>query len=157
LPFDEVLGPRRFFIWSKENELYRTFFRTEFAGHWTEKDVHEFINLKTIYEIHLQHGQDEIAHSFCLHVLERSENFKAAKYSKIALNNMKVLCLLGKSSNQRSQIQELANYFNFKLERVRSRTDAPSSNESESRKKFREYLKATILAFNPTLARSIKI
>lgn len=149
IAFEEILGPRIYFIWSKENALWRTFFRTKLAGHWSAEDAKEFLGLGCLYEIHLQHGNDQAGHEFCLNVLERCNNFKAAKYSKLAINDIKAIVLLGRSSKYRDKIDQLAKAYGFQLTRIRSRTDHPSRNEEESRKKFREYMNSIVNAFLP--------
>lgn len=154
--FDGVLGQARFFIWSKENELWRSFFRTTVGGHWSEEDVDEFMKCGYYYEIHLDHKYEGLAHTFCLSVLERSNVFKAAKISKLAVNNTKVLVLLGKNKSLKEKIAKLASQCGFELARIRTASDDASANENESRSKFRHYLQSLAAMFAPSVGERVK-
>jgi hypothetical protein len=147
--FFELLGPSRFFIWSKENEIKRTFYRTEIAGHWKKKDVEEFNQCGCFYEIHLDHKYDSDAHMFCLQVLQRCDNFKAAMVSKLAVNNMKVIILLGRSGEFRDQIAYLAEDCDFELSRLRSKSDRQSDVERFAKTKLGEYAESLRGMFAP--------
>lgn len=148
IAFEEALGPKRFFIWSKENQLWRSFFRTIVAGHWKKEDATEFMTMKCYYEIAFDHSKENIAQNFVLEVLERSSHFMAAKVSKLALNNVKCLILLGKDAKMADKIKHLAKLFEFEFVRVRGK-DEVSSHEKTSREKFSEYLENLQRAFAP--------
>lgn len=148
--FEEILGPTRFFVWSKENELWRTFYRTKVAGHWAKEDIEEFNKCGCFYEIHLQHGNDDEAHLFSMMIMQRCDNFKAAKVAKLAVNDMKVIILLGRSADWRHKIARLAKQSNFELVRLRSKADQQSHNEKYTNSKFGEYMNSLRNAFAPT-------
>ena len=147
--WDDLFGEVRFMPWSKENELWRTFYRTTVAGHWSKEDIDEFNSCAFMYEIHLQHGNDDAAHHFCLMIMQRCENFKAAKVSKIAVNDMKVIILLGKSKRYRDRVANAANVHGFELARIRDRDAQPSEHERHSHEKIGEYLESLRKAFAP--------
>ena len=149
LMFETLFGPQRFLVWSKENPLWRTFYRTTIAGHWAAEDIEEFNKAGCYYEIHLDHGRDEDAHTFCMYVMERCPNFKAAKFGKIAVNDMKVIVLLGRSAKLKDKINHSAQQFGFELARVYDRSAQSSPQEQHSRQKFAQYLDSFARAFRP--------
>lgn len=149
IAFEEAFGPKRFLVWSKENEIWRTFYRTVIAGHWKKEDAEEFNACGHFYEVHLEHGHDDDAHLFCQLVMERCDRFKAAKVSKIAVNDMKVIVFLGKGTKMRDKIAHLASQSGFELARIRTKDQQPSPNEIELHQKFGEYLSSLSKAFAP--------
>lgn len=148
--FHQLLGPERFFIWSKESEIWRVFYRTTMPGSWSAIDIEEFDKCSCVYEIHFDHSQDNEAHLFSLFVMQRCDNFKAAKVSKLAVNNMKVIILLGHKADYKNQIARLAKESNFELARLRSREDYKSDVENFTNSKIGEYFENLRKAFAPT-------
>lgn len=152
IDWDDLFGEKRFMPWSKENEIWRTFYRTTVAGHWSLDDVEEFRKCLVEYEIHLDHGRDDDAHLFCQRVVERCQTIKAAKVSKLAVNDMKVIIMLGSDRSMMGKIGYAAKAHGFKLARTRERGSQLSQNEIETRKKVAEYLESLRLAFAPMAA-----
>lgn len=148
--FFDLLGAVKFLVWSKESEIARIFYRTTIAGHWDKADVEEFNRCGCFYEIHFDHKQDDEAHMFCMMVMQRCDNFKGAKVSKLAVNNMKVIVLLGKTAEFRGQVARLAKQSGFELSRVRSKSDRASDVERYSNSQVGKYFDRLKKAFAPT-------
>lgn len=149
--FHEVLGPQRFFIWSKENEVWRTFYRTVISGHWSASDIEEFEKCQCVYEMHFDHARNDDAHLFALLVMQRCDNFKAVKVSKLAVNNTKVMIFLGHSSDYKNKINTLANKCGFELSRIRAKSDYKSEVEKFTKSKIGEYFSNLMKAFAPVV------
>lgn len=147
--FADLLGPEKHFIWSKENEVWRTFYRTTVSGHWSKDDIEEFAKCGCIYEIHFDHSLDAEAQLFCLMIMQRCTNFKAGKVSKFAINNMKVIIMLGHNNEYHSKIMRLARQSGFDFSRVRSREDHKSDVEKFTNSKMGQYLQSLKNAFAP--------
>lgn len=142
---------KRFLIWSKTNELWATFFRTTIAGHWDKDDVEEFGRCIYLYEIHLQHGNDDAAHLFCLRLLERCDDFKAAKVSKLAVNDMKVIILKGKTKKAADKVRHAARQHGFELARIRDKDSQRSQHEIMAHTMVGQQLEALGKAFAPNV------
>lgn len=151
--FHEVLGPQRFLIWSKENEMWRTFYRTIIPGQWSIDDVEEFKKCQCIYEFHFDHSRNDDAQLFSLLVMQRCQNFKAAKVSKLAVNNMKVMIFLGHSPDYKNKINTLATKCSFDLPKIRARGEHESAVEKFTKTKFGEYMANLRKAFAPMAGR----
>jgi len=149
--FNQVLGVQRFLVWSKDNALHRIFYRTTVAGHWSKDDIDEFNKLGCIYEIHLDHSHDEIAQQFALKILERCDTFKAAKLVKLAVNDMKVLTLLGRDSKMKDKIIHLCRQCDFDFGRIRYANEPMSKQESETMERARQYLGSLAMAYKPLM------
>ena len=147
--FNHILGDIRFLVWSKENEIHRMFFRTMIAGHWDKTDVEEYLKCGCYYEFHFDHKYDEEAQLFCMMVMQRCENFKAARVCKLAVNNMKVFVLLGRSAEYKNGLATLAKQSGFELARLRSKEDVVSENEKFTRTKVGQYFESLKKAFAP--------
>lgn len=153
--FDGVLGQNKAFIWSKENELWRTFYRTHVAGHWSKQDVAEFMKCGYYYEIHFDHAREHEAHTFCLEVMARCDKFKAVKLSKLAVNNVKVMVFLGSDKTMKDKMKLLAGQAGFEFARLRLGGEPISENENVTRSKFRQYIESLGAMFAPMLGRRV--
>ena len=97
----------------------------------------------------MDHGHDDEAHTFCLKVMERCDNFKAAKYSKLAVNDMKVILLLGKTTKMRDKIKHISEQFGFELVRIRDRNSQASQHEIMANTVIGEYMECLRRAYAP--------
>lgn len=147
--YDQIFGPKRFLVWSKSNELWRTFYRTVVAGHWKKEDVEEFNKAAWFYEVHMDHGNDDAAHLMALRIMERCQVFKAAKVSKLAVNDMKVVMFLGQNKSLSDKVAHVAREHGFELVRIRDRNSPPGEHELAANEKFQEYLDNLRRAFAP--------
>tara|TARA_Y100001972_G_C7534588_1_gene269306 strand:- start:79 stop:576 length:498 start_codon:yes stop_codon:yes gene_type:complete len=148
LHFHDYFGPVKFMPWSKSNEIWTTFYRTKVAGHWKREDAVEFMKADRKFEIHLDHADSDNAHSLCLEAMRRVDDFKAAKVSKIAINDMKVALILAKGSKWKDRVSQMASDMNMQLVRVVDRNHS-TSYETHTNQKIREYLDALGKAFAP--------
>ena len=142
---------KRFLIWSKSNQVWTTFYRTTRAGNWDKDDVEEFGRCVYAYEIHLAHGNDDAAHLFCLRLLERCDTFKAAKVSKLAVNDMKVIILLGKNKMMADKVKHATRQYGFQLARIRDKHSQKSQHEIMANSMVGQQLKALGNAFAPNM------
>lgn len=142
---------KRFLVWSKSNQVWTTFYRTTRAGHWDKDDVEEFGRCIYAYEIHLNHGNDDAAHLFCLRLMERCPNFKAAKVSKLAVNDMKVILLLAKKKSFRDKVQHAARQYGFQLARIRDQHSQKTQHEIMAHSMIGQQLDALGKALAPNL------
>jgi len=147
--WDQIFGEKRYLSWMKSNELWSVFYRTTVAGHWSKEDVQEFNQCQYAYEIHMDHGNDDAAHSLCLKVMERCSDFKAAKYSKLAVNDMKVIVILAKSKRMTEKIKHVAKQHGFELARIRDKDSQASQHEVMANTVMGDYMESLRRAFAP--------
>jgi len=151
IDYDGVLGQSKDFIWSKENELWRTFYRTKVAGNWSKEDVDEFMKCGYCYEVHFDHSREHDAQTFALEVMSRVKQFKAAKVSRLAVNNVKVIVFLGRDKKMADRMKVITGYAGFELTRIRLASEEASEGENSIRAKFNQYLESVKNMFAPTL------
>lgn len=149
IDYDEILGPIAHMPWSKSNEIWTVFYRTTVAGHWSKDDVDEFASCSCFYEIHLQHGNDDAANMMCLQIIRRSKQFMAAKISKLAINDMKVIVLLGKSADMKDKISHIAKEYGFQLARIYGKSSQKTKHDLFYQSKIGEYIDSLMKAFAP--------
>lgn len=147
--YDEILGPKSFFVWVKENPLWWICYRTVVAGHWKQDDVTEFNQSRARYFIYFDHSMTNDACLFARMILERDRYFKAVKVSKIARDGEKVMVFIGKGSERIRHLKTLSQKFGFDFWGVRDKNDL-TDYEKTMNKKYDEYLFNLGMAFRNT-------
>jgi hypothetical protein len=149
--YDDALGPVRFMPWSKRNAIWTCIYRTTKNGRWDKDDVDEFNSCDYIYEIHFQHDDEDRVHLMALEIMRRRPEFKAAKVSVLAVNDMKVVILLGKGVGMSSLVANVAKANGAELARVLRRDEAENAYDTHMKPKVQEYVDSLRRAFAPTM------
>ena len=149
--YEDALGPVRFMPWSKRNPIWTCIYRTTRNGRWDKDDVEEFNSCDRIYEIHYQHEDEDRVHLMALEIMRRCKQFKAAKVSVVAVNDMKVVILLGKGVGMSELIGNLAKANGAELVRVMDRNSASNFYDNATQPKIREYVDSLRRAYAPMM------
>ena len=144
--YDELLGPKRFLPWSKENAMWWMCFRTTNAGHWSKSDAQEFNKCTRKYLIYFDHALSDDAALFALRVMERDNHFKAAKVSKFARDGEKVMVFLAKDDTRKRKMADVCKEVGFVLWGCRDIGDMNPVEKMLS-DKYDEYLHCLSMAF----------
>lgn len=144
--YDELLGPKRFLTWSKENPMWLCCYRTQIAGHWSALDIKEFQECQCKYIIFFDHSRQDDAWLFVHRVMERDSHFKAAKVSKFARDDVKIIVFLGRDNTRKKKIADVCQQMGFELAAARPK-DHMTDLETAMADKYKEYLYYLAKAF----------
>jgi hypothetical protein len=80
----------------------------------------------------------------------------AAKVSKLAVNDMKVIVLLGKSKKPAKKIAHIVKQYGFELARIYDKSSQKTSHDMFYQSKVGEYMDSLVKAFAPMAASRAK-
>lgn len=146
LAYIELMGPKNFLTWSKENPIWWISYRTTIAGGWSDDDRIEWEACGAKYIIFFDHTRDDEARLFALRVLERDSHFKAVKVSKFARDGEKIMVFIGKDDKRKKKLTHYAKEFDFIMWSVTG-IDDKSPLEQHLNDKYAEYIKCLAMAF----------